>query len=518
MVEILRRRWAVVLACLVVVPVAAYGYTRLQKPEYTATASVLLNDPATTAGIAGTQAASAASSDESTLLSTDLSVASLQQVSAGAAKELGGSYAQSGLPGSVAAGNDGVSNLLTMSATESSPKLAALVANAYARSYMAFQTRASVAAIRQERADITAQIARLQSGHQTGQKAQIAQLEQQSGQLETLAALQNGNQQLVAAATPPTTPSSPKTVATVIAGGALGLLLGLLLAGLFTVLDRRLRDPSDVTTALSGPVLGAIPKSYSLSSKRRGSRMPVGALESESFAMIHTNISHYNRDTPVRSVVVTSASGGDGKSTIAWNLAVAGARAGRSVLFVEADLRHPTMAERLGVEPRFGLRDLLVSEKFATGECINRVTFDANGTVNGMNYNNGEHSAVDVLFASHAGTNGWSGPMPGAVIGSDRMCALITEAEDDYDLVLIDTPPSQVVADAVPLFNQVSGVVLVMRLRKNTREDARQLQLQLNHLSARTLGVVVNAVDSTDRYYDRAVSAYLRRPRSMVGR
>ena len=530
--EVLRRRWPVVLACVLVMPLAAFGFTRLQPRQYQATASVLLNDPSTAAGIAGADQAAAVVSDQTTLLSTEQGLASAPKVSETAAQALGRPYASGGLPGSVSVGDDGVSNLLTFTATERTPSLAARVANAYAQAYMQFQAGATVAQIARQRADIAARIAQLKQAGSARSRGAIAQLNQTDASLATLATLQNSNSQLVAPARPSSSPSSPRTAATVVAGGALGLLLGILLAFLFVLLDRRIHDSSDVEAVLEGPVLGAIPISDTIRRAGQRHRVPVGAAESESFAMVHANITHYNHDQPIRSVLVTSASGGDGKTTVAVNLALAGALAGSRVLLIEADLRNPTMAGRLGARPHHGLSDLLAGSRLPLRECLCSVTIDETGGVTISGEVNGNGSATpgpaagagenddsetaaefDALFAvpDNDDTPGYK---PGSLLGSRRMRDLLVRVQSDYDLVVIDTPPSPLVADAIPLFGHVSGVVLVTRLRKNTRADARQLQIQIENLQARTLGVVVNGVDSVDQYYERSPSSYEQRSRS----
>jgi hypothetical protein len=92
-------------------------------------------------------------------------------------------------------------------------------------------------------------------------------------------------------------------------------------------------------------------------------------------------------------------------------------------------------------------------------------------------------------------------PNPTDLIESDRMHDIIKEAESEYDLVVIDTPPTSVVSDAIPLVKQVSGVIVVCRLGKTTRESATHLRNQLVNLEANTLGVVVNSIGRLGGYY-----------------
>jgi len=105
-------------------------------------------------------------------------------------------------------------------------------------------------------------------------------------------------------------------------------------------------------------------------------------------------------------------------------------------------------------------------------------------------------------------------PLPHAIdsIDSERMAALIHDAERHYDLVVLDTPPVTVVPDAIPLIRHVDGVVLVSRLGKTTREAAERLRSHLDHLGAQTLGIVVNGIDSGEMLYGYDYAMTERRP------
>jgi tyrosine-protein kinase len=290
------------------------------------------------------------------------------------------------------------------------------------------------------------------------------------------------------------------------------LLLGIALAVVLELIDRSVRNPKEAETIFDRPILGTIPRSAALSGNN-GLHLP--APDKESFRMLQANLLYFNGEKPVRSVLVTSAASGDGKSTVAWNVAAAGAEAGGKVLLMEADLRHPGFASRCGLKVDAGLSDVLL------GHCelddVVRETLigepgglSTNGYVNGNGHSNGNGNGngrrltatMDVVFAGRTPSS------PGALIASGRMSSLIREAEAIYDLVVIDTPPVTVVSDAIPLVNQVTGVIVVARLGKNTREATSRLRDHLRNLNASVLGVVVNSIDSPDPYY-RSLSHYV---------
>jgi capsular exopolysaccharide synthesis family protein len=187
-------------------------------------------------------------------------------------------------------------------------------------------------------------------------------------------------------------------------------------------------------------------------------------------------------------VLVTSPGEGDGKSTVARNLAAAAALGSARVLLVEADLRNPSFARLMKASSTVGLSHALAGLA-QLEDVVQRVP------VIGYGEKETSDPIVDVITA------GPLPPNPADLVGSDRMLEIIRNAERRYELVVIDTPPTLVVSDAIPIVNQVSGVIVVTHLGKTTRDAATHLRNQLDHLGAHTLGVVVNYVGRRSSYY-----------------
>jgi capsular exopolysaccharide synthesis family protein len=288
-------------------------------------------------------------------------------------------------------------------------------------------------------------------------------------------------------ARPPTAAASPKIPRNVAIGVVLGVILGLLLAVLFDRLDRRLRDPREVEELFERPILGAIPESRALA-RRGADESALPAVDAEAFRMLRANLRYFNIDRQVRSVLITSAAPGDGKSTVAWNLAAAAAGAGAKVLLLESDLRHPSLAAAQQVKSTPGLSNVL-SGTARLEDVTQKVEIPER--TNGRS----PHRTMDVVTA------GPLPPNPTDLMDSKQMEDVIRAGEENYELVVIDTPPTSVVSDAIPLVTKVSGVIVVSRLGKSTREAIMHLRNQLRNLDAPTLGVVVNALGSRGGQY-----------------
>lgn len=475
----LRRRLGILLICCILVPASAFAFSVSQRKEYTASASLLFRDPGFDQKLFGSQVFQP-SSDAAREAATNLKLASLDVVAKRTAKQLpqGGSVGEH-----VAVGAEGQSNVVSVSATYPARRLAAQVANTFAQQYILLRQEADRAKIAQAQALVRRRLQDVSGGTQASQARSL------QDRLDVLSSLQTGNAELAETAEVPSAPSSPKVLKNTVLGALLGILLGVGLALLFERLDRRLRDPKEIEELFERPILAAIPESRTLS--RSGLVQEVmPAAEGESFRMLRANLRYFNVDHAVESVLVTSAAPGDGKSTVAWNLAASAAGSGARVLLVEADLRHPGLADSLAMRGAPGLSTVLSAEA-GLEDVIQQVPVQAKASGLGV-------ETVDVVLA------GPLPPNPAELLESNRMRDLIRSAERSYDLLVIDTPPTSVVSDAIPLLSQVGGVIVVARLKKTTREAVVHLRNQLHNLDARILGLVVNAVGRDSEAYGYA--------------
>ena len=483
--RVVRRRLGVILLAVIVVPAVAYARSASEQKLYSASASLLFRDPHFDQSLFGANFWETI--DPAREAATNLELVSLRVVADRTARALRPGLTGREVAGKVEISAEGQADVVSVSATDPDPRFAARLANTFAMQFIEFRRAADRATLREAERLVQNQIEALPPDQRDGPSAES--LRERREQLQVLASLQTGNAELVQRAGVPTSPSRPR----ILRDTAVGLVLGLGLAGLLTLLlerlDRRLRDVADVEEAFDCPVLGAIPESRQL---QRGARQPqegwrLPGRETEAFLMLRAGLRYFNVNREIKSVLITSAAPGDGKTTIAYNLAAAASFAGDRALLIESDLRHPNLARLCGATPNGGLSEVLAGE-LSLPEATVHVGISRNGE-------GSETSTMDVLFA------GGIPPNPVDLIESTQMHALLVQAVHRYDLVVLDTPPTSIVSDAIPLVNRVDGVIAVTRLKRSTRDSTGHLRTQLEQLGAPLLGVVINGVAADTGYY-----------------
>jgi polysaccharide biosynthesis transport protein len=481
---ILRRRVPWILLCVLLVAGAAYGVSKHQTKKYTATTALVFNNNQPGQQIAGLPAVSSVSPQAQQ--STNVKLVLLGDMAEKTAGLLGEGLTKEKVKADLSVTAQGESNVVNVSATATPPALAAAIANTYAEQFVTEQQNSSHAYYASALKLVNKQLSALSPKERAG-TAGLA-LQERAQSLATLAELHNGNVQVAQAATIPTSPSSPKTTRNTLIAAVLGLLLGLSVAFLLERFDRRIREPKDLQAIYGLPLLGVVPRSAALSRSAKSKSKAKGALppsEAEAFRLIRAQLRYLNIDRGPRTLLVASAGPGDGKTTIACHLASETARMGSRVLLLELDLRHPTVAQQLNVQPGPGVCDVLVGE-VSMSEATQRVEFDSPS---------GDRSAGRTLDVLVAGADLPSNP--GELIESDAMEALLRMAKSMYELVVIDTPPLVAVSDAFPVLALVDGVIIVGRVGRNRRDVAARLHETLIGTGAPLVGIVANDVKAS---------------------
>jgi capsular exopolysaccharide synthesis family protein len=193
---------------------------------------------------------------------------------------------------------------------------------------------------------------------------------------------------------------------------------------------------------------------------------------SEAYRTLRTNLDFAGLDQTLKTLVVTSAGVGEGKSTTLANLAVVSAEAGRKVILVDADLRRPTLHQIFGLDNGEGLTTAMMDESSLAAPPL-------------------QETGVTGLLVL---TSGPLPPNPADVMGSRRMEEVIATLAEQADQVFFDTPPVVAVTDAAVLATKVDGVLLVVSAGKTRRDYARTAVQRLEQINARLVGMVLTNV------------------------
>ena len=470
--KILRRRVKSIALLAVVAMAAALGFSLLQTREYTATAGILFRQQNLDQALLGTTALPP-STDPTRQASTNLALASLPAIAEQAGAALAPTLSRSEVQRKVTVSAASEAEVVDVAATDREPRRAAAVANAYATKVVQFQRSTGRDAVSTARAQLQDQLASL--GPAGKHSAQAKALRAREQQLALLSSLQTGNAEVVQPALAPTSPSSPSTVRNAVLGLLVGLVLGVALALIREGFDRRVKDVESLEETFGAPVLATVID------------MADAEAATESFRTLRAQLRYFSVDRNIRTVLVTSAVAGEGKTTVASHLAgAAGALPGSRILLIEADLREGDLAEVLGVEQSPGLVQVL-NRELDLRAAIQRPKRlgDADAEI-------GAAPCFDVLVA------GATPPNAAEMLESQSMVALLASASADYDLIIIDTAPFLLVADAMPLLRSVSGVLAVASVGTTKRDALHFLRRQLRQVDAPVLGVVANRVLAHD--------------------
>jgi succinoglycan biosynthesis transport protein ExoP len=271
----------------------------------------------------------------------------------------------------------------------------------------------------------------------------------------------------------PVGPILPRPLRSAMLAAVVGLFLGVGIVFLIEFLDDSLHDPQEITRKWGIPILGMVITFNTNNGSELITEKQPRAPVSEAFRSLRTNLQFASIASPIHTLLVTSPSPKDGKTTIVGNLACVFAQVGRKVVVIDADLRRPRVHRIFHLHNRLGLTDQFIHPQD---------NFD--GVV--------QPTEVKNLYAL---TSGSLPPNPSELLASPRMVEIVQDLESQYDLVVMDAPPALVVTDANVLANHADGVLLVICPSVTKRAAIRYTIEQLAHVKANIIGIVLNGVD-----------------------
>ena len=425
---VLRARWKIVLAGIVVVLAATTAVTLTQTPIYTSEARFFL------------QAVDQSKGDENlgtyivTVedLNTYVAVLSSPAVLDPLRERLD---LPPGTPVDVSAAVSEEASILTVTARSDDPQLAADIANA----------------VGPQLADVADQFSVLLAAAQ-------AEIEATT----------------ISPAGPSATPTSPDLERNLALGGLAGLMLGVGLAFVRHTLDTKVRAEADLKSLSPSPLLALLPIDRDKEPGITLERNPYGGY-AEAIRRLRTNLMFVDVTTGRHSFAVTSAVPGEGKTTTAVNLAVAMATAGGRILLVDADLRNPSVARRMDLDGAVGLTTVLLGK--ADLEDVVQRWGDTD---------------LYVLAA------GQIPPNPSELLGSEPMQDLFSKMTQEYDFVLVDSPPVVPVIDAVLIDKLTGGTLMVVASNRTKKRDLVSALKSLETVGGAVSGFALNMVAAGD--------------------
>jgi succinoglycan biosynthesis transport protein ExoP len=475
-----RRKWwvaSITVLCLA----ASLAFSLTAHKQYSATAQLLVQPSVNASGLNVVQ-----EPVTQTEVETELQLVTSAPVQQAVRNRLHSTPA-------VSASEVGQTNVMAITAVSGTPSQAALVANLYANAFVQYQQSVARHSLATAEAQLSSQISSIgkqvsslrdktTSPEATALLNQEAVLKEQLAQMQVSGSVDTGAVALVTPAQAPLSPSSPKPADDALLGLVAGLVLGLAAAFLRDSLDDRLTSKEAAEQAGGAPVLAMTP---AVPSWRRQSPMVVAVTEpnspaAESYRSLRTSLQFARQERQLSSLLVTSPGVGDGKTSTLANLGVVFAQAGERVLLVSCDLRRPRIGAFFGLGEQVGLTSVLLDEQ-TLEEAILPVP------------------GIDRLSLLPAGP---VPPNPAELLGSPRARDIFIRLRDQYDLVLIDSPPVLPVTDAAILSRYADATVMLAAAGKTRRADLHRAVEKLGQGGTTILGTVLNKTTrQTGQYY-----------------
>ena len=452
-----------------------------QPKQYSATAQLLVQ-----AAGQGVSLGSTSQQVTTTDVQTDLQLATSAPVAQIVRKKLHNAPA-------ISTSEVGQTNIIALTATSSTPARAALIANTYAQAFVT-QNRivasANVLAAMQQLSkqvkDLSQQIKSLQGRPSAAAQVaallnQQAVLKEEVAQLQINGAAATNGLQFVTPAQPPSSSSSPRPIQDALLGLAVGLILGLGAAFLRDNLDDALSSKESVERLSGAPVLAMVPTVNSW--KKRGRADVAATAEptspaAEAYRSLRTSLQFARQAHELRTILITSPTAAEGKTSTVANLGSAFAQTGERVVLVSCDLRRPRLGQIFGVEEQSGLTSVLLGH-----QTLEQALQPVRG-----------YACLWVLGA------GPVPPNPAELLNGEHTREVFETLQENFDLVLVDSPPVLPVTDAMVLSKYVDGTLLVVAAGQTRHAQLQRAAERFIQAKTTLTGIVLNEVSKQTSY------------------
>lgn len=497
--RVVRERWWVIVATVVIVVLVALAVSLNSTPQYRATARLLYQDSNLDQALFGSQVF--ANSNQDREVQTGATLVKLDAVANAVASELGSTKSSVDLLAMVEVESETSTNVIAINSVSTDPVEAAKVANSFAGQFVLFRQTTDRATVASARELVKEQLDSLTYSDASSDYGLM--LKEKYESLRILESMQNGGFTIVQQAAPPSSPFAPQTTRNSILALVVDLVVGVGLAFLLDYLDRRIKDQRMMEDIFGAPVLAAIP-SVNGRWKEDRSGAPIGFGSHpellEPFRTLRSSLQYFDVDKSVHRLLITSGLPTEGKTTTSVNLGLSLALSGKRVIVLEADLRRPMVHKYLGLDNNLGLSSVLAGTA-QVEDALQLVRADQ--FVPPRNRRGHGEAQDALLLQRNMGvlTSGLLPPNPAELLGSSRMAKAVVELSEMCDFLLIDTPPLLSVSDAVTLTPLVDGVIVAALLNSTSRDDAWQARNILDRAGARIIGVVAGNLTRKSRRY-----------------
>lgn len=499
---ILRRRWITLLVTVVAVVGVTIALSLRETKEYQANALVYLSQQNLANEVSGI---SQQGSDSLTLARLDQTQAAIADTPQVAAEALSRGHVTSLTAKSLLAETQITPNsnadLLEFAVTDVSPARAVQLANGLAHSYTTYRLQLDTASLSLALAQLRRQIADLVARHQTSSPL-YSTLAGKNESLQSIQALETSNAQVVQAATS-AVKVKPRTTRNTILALVIGLVIGGVLMLGREAIDSRLRTEDDIAEVLRLPLLARLSPPKDSEDGTISMLTDASGPAAEEFRLLRANLELAAISVAeCRTILVVSAQEAEGKSTTITNLAVTWARLGKRVALVDLDLRRPRLASLVKGDAPAGITDVVRGDSTLADAFVDIAIPNPGADLDR------DASTVGVLNLLSTGIPPYN---IGEFLALDRVHRILEQLRDEYDMVLVDSPPLTQFADALTIAPAADALLVVARLNAVTRPAARELHRTLSMGRTPLLGFVLTG-SVNDRSAYRYSYGYPERP------